>query len=53
VTRNFFTYADRYGDAYQKYNGIDVTINARPRNGLTFQGGLLGRLFDVGQLRGA
>jgi hypothetical protein len=42
VTRNFITYADRYGDAYQKYNGIDVTINARPRNGLTFQGGFSG-----------
>ncbi len=42
VTRNFQTYADRYGDAYQKFNGIDVTINARPRNGLTFQGGFSG-----------
>jgi len=42
VTRNFQTYADRYGDAYQKYNGIDVTINGRPRNGLTFQGGFSG-----------
>jgi hypothetical protein len=42
VTRNFITYADRYGDAYQKYNGIDVTISARPRNGLTFQGGFSG-----------
>src|SRR5688572_3891035 len=42
VTRNFITYADRYGDAYQKYNGIDITINARPRNGLTFQGGFSG-----------
>ena len=42
VTRNFITYADRYGDVYQKYNGIDVTINARPRNGLTFQGGFSG-----------
>jgi hypothetical protein len=42
VTRNFITYADRYGDAYQKYNGIDVSISARPRNGLTFQGGFSG-----------
>jgi hypothetical protein len=42
VTRNFFTYADRYGDAYQKFNGIDVMINSRMRNGLTFQGGFSG-----------
>jgi hypothetical protein len=42
VTQNYITYSDRYGDAYQKFNGIDVTINARPRNGLTFQGGFSG-----------
>jgi hypothetical protein len=42
VTRNFITYADRYGDAYQTYNGIDVTISARPRIGLTAQGGFSG-----------
>ena len=42
VTRNYITYADRYGDAYQKYNGIDVTVSARPRNGLTVQGGFSG-----------
>jgi hypothetical protein len=42
VTRNFITYADRYGDAYQKYNGIDVLVNARPGNGLTVQGGFSG-----------
>jgi hypothetical protein len=42
VTRNFITYADRYGDAYQKFNGIDVMVNARPRNGLTVQGGFSG-----------
>jgi hypothetical protein len=42
VTRNFITYTDRYGDAYQKFNGIDVSISARPRNGLTVQGGFSG-----------
>jgi len=42
VTRNFITYADRYGNAYQKYNGIDVGVSARPRNGLTAQGGFSG-----------
>jgi hypothetical protein len=42
VTRNYITYADRYGDAYQKFNGIDVTVSARPGNGLTVQGGFSG-----------
>ena len=42
VTRNYITYADRYGDAYQTYNGIDVTVGARPRNGLSAQGGFSG-----------
>ena len=42
VTRNFITYSDRYGDAYQKFNGIDVSFNVRPRNGLTVQGGFSG-----------
>jgi hypothetical protein len=42
VTNNYVTYADRYGDAYQTYNGIDVTVSGRPRNGLTFQGGFSG-----------
>ena len=42
VTRNYITYSDKYGDAYQKFNGIDVTFNVRPRNGLTLQGGFSG-----------
>ena len=42
VTRNYITYADKYGDAYQTYNGIDVTFSARPRNGLSVQGGFSG-----------
>jgi hypothetical protein len=42
VTRNFITYSDQYGDAYQKYNGIDISVSARPRNGLTVQGGYSG-----------
>jgi len=42
VTRNYITYSDRYGDQYQKFNGIDVTFNARPRNGLSVQGGFSG-----------
>ena len=42
VTRNYITYADKYGDAYQTYNGIDPTFSARPRNGLSVQGGFSG-----------
>jgi hypothetical protein len=42
VTRNYITYTDRYGDAFQKFNGIDVNVSARPRNGLTVQGGFAG-----------
>jgi hypothetical protein len=42
VTRNYVTYADRYGEAYQKFNGIDVNVSARPGNGLTVQGGFSG-----------
>ena len=44
VTRNYITYSDTYGDQYQKFNGIDVNVSARPRNGLTAQGG-----FSVGK----
>ena len=40
VTRNYITYSDRYGDQYQKFNGVDINISARPRNGLTAQGGV-------------
>jgi hypothetical protein len=39
VTDNYITYSDRYGEQYQRFNGIDLNVNARPRNGLTIQGG--------------
>jgi hypothetical protein len=42
VTDNFITYSDRYGDQNQYFNGIDLTISARPRAGLTMQGGFSG-----------
>ena len=42
VTRNYITYSDTYGNAFQKFNGIDVNVSARPRNGLTVQGGFAG-----------
>ena len=42
VTNNYITYADNYGDISQFFNGLDLTFSARPRNGLTVQGGFAG-----------
>jgi len=42
VTNNYITYSDNYGHQYQKFNGIDLSFNARPRSGLTVQGGFSG-----------
>jgi hypothetical protein len=42
VTNNYITYTDRYGETDQHFNGIDINFNARPRNGLTVQGGFAG-----------
>ncbi len=36
---NFVTFADNYGKAYEHWDGIDVSMNARTRIGLTLQGG--------------
>jgi hypothetical protein len=36
---NLVTDSQKYGDWYQYFNGVDVTLNFRMRNGLTFQGG--------------
>jgi hypothetical protein len=35
---NFLTFADNVGGAYNKFNGVDVTVNARMRS-VTIQGG--------------
>jgi len=40
VTQNYITYSDTYGDQYQKFNGVDINVSARPRSGLTAQGGV-------------
>jgi len=32
--------ARKYGDQYEKWQGVDFTVNARLQNGLTVQGGL-------------
>jgi len=37
---NYYTFETDYGDARTQYwHGFDVNVTARPRNGLTFQGG--------------
>jgi hypothetical protein len=37
---NLITLARKFGDQYEKWNGVDVTINARLQNGLVVQGGV-------------
>jgi hypothetical protein len=36
---NLVTDSKNYGDWYQYFNGLDITLNVRLRNGFTFQGG--------------
>ena len=38
-TNNFLTLSSNYGNQYENFNAVDVTLNARMKNGLTFQGG--------------
>ena len=40
VPNNSFTLANNYGEQTAHWNGFDVGINIRPRNGLTIQGGV-------------
>lgn len=35
----FITYAEKYGDSYSRWDGVDLTFTARPRPGLSLQGG--------------
>jgi hypothetical protein len=37
---NYSTFASAYGDQIDRWNGVDFTINARPRGGVVLQGGL-------------
>jgi hypothetical protein len=39
LTDNYRTYSPVYGDVSQVYNGVDVSVNARLRNGLQMQVG--------------
>jgi len=36
---NLATLANKYGDWYQYFNGVDITLNLRTQSGLTLQGG--------------
>jgi hypothetical protein len=36
---NLITDSRSYGDEYQYFNGVDVTLNMRMKNGITMQGG--------------
>jgi len=38
--QNFNTLSDKYGNQIEHWNGFDVGVNARLRNGLTVQGGV-------------
>jgi hypothetical protein len=37
---NLSTLAEKYGDWYQYFNGVDITLNMRTQGGFTFQGGM-------------
>jgi len=39
LTDNYYTTDKDYGDSTYYWRGVDVTFNARTRNGITFQGG--------------
>jgi len=36
---NYITFARNYGKQIRRWDGVDMTVNARPRPGLMFQGG--------------
>ena len=39
LTNNFNTYAPNYGNQYSIYNGLELSLSARLRNGVQFQAG--------------
>ncbi len=39
-TNNLVTLASNFGNQYQHFDGVDLTFNVRPRQSLTFQGGV-------------
>jgi hypothetical protein len=38
--QNYVTFTDNYGKQIQHWNGVDITLNARPGAGIFLQGGL-------------
>jgi hypothetical protein len=42
ITNNYVTFSDRVGNQYATFNGLDITLNARPTRNLTIQGGFNG-----------
>jgi hypothetical protein len=40
IVDNYTTFASNYGNQIEHWNGIDGTVNVRPRTGLLLQGGL-------------
>jgi len=38
-TQNYNTLSDKYGDEYEHWNGVDVSVGGRLQNGLRFQAG--------------
>jgi Carboxypeptidase regulatory-like domain len=40
LVNNYITRASNYGDQSQTYNGLLINLTARPRSGVSFQGGI-------------
>jgi hypothetical protein len=40
LTDNFITFSDNFGKQIEHWNGVDITVNARPGEGMMLQGGL-------------
>jgi Carboxypeptidase regulatory-like domain len=38
--RNLNALSDDYGNQFENWNGVDITVDARPSSGLTLQGGI-------------
>ena len=51
VTNNYVSFSDTYGNQYAKFNGLDITLNARPTQRPDDSGRLQRRQDDLGQLR--